>query len=367
MKSVEVPAKGYSWWYDDGCPNLALRVSHTGRKTFVLCGSNGKRKVIPAEDLGVARAYCRRKADEAAVADSGLIGEWTLQTLFDHWMEFRSKPHKRTWKRDLTRFRACLLPWADRKLGEIRQIDVVGWHVALGKDRGHYSANDSLVFLSSLFVYAAGPALGYLGPNPCKGIQRFPEQSRERYLTPDEVVRFFDAVELLSREISRDFLKLAIFTGQRRQRVLEMRWDQLDLEGGLWFIDGGDNKSKRDQIVSLASPAVDVLLRRKENSIDGIDWVLPSSQSPTGHYNDPKTAWAAVLKRSGLKNLVIHDLRRTLGSWMANGGENLEVIGKALGHRSREATAIYARLSGEPVRAAVERAAVAIDEKGKAR
>lgn len=65
-----------------------------------------------------------------------------------------------------------------------------------------------------------------------------------------------------------------------------------------------------------------------------------------------------------IDDLHIHDLRRALGSWQAATGTSLVVIGKSPGHRDQEATAIYARLTIEPVRASVERATGAILEAG---
>ena len=57
----------------------------------------------------------------------------------------------------------------------------------------------------------------------------------------------------------------------------------------------------------------------------------------------------------------MHDLRRTLGSYQAIGGASLPIIGKSLGHGDgSEATAIYARLQLDPVRASVNAAANAI-------
>jgi hypothetical protein len=52
----------------------------------------------------------------------------------------------------------------------------------------------------------------------------------------------------------------------------------------------------------------------------------------------------------------MHDLRRTLGSWQALGGTSLQIIGKSLGHKSMKATEVYARLTTDPVREAVEKA-----------
>ena len=66
-----------------------------------------------------------------------------------------------------------------------------------------------------------------------------------------------------------------------------------------------------------------------------------------------------------MRDLRIHDLRRTLGSWQASGGSSLPVIGRSLGHKQVQTTAIYARLGLGPVRESVERAASAMLTVGK--
>lgn len=66
------------------------------------------------------------------------------------------------------------------------------------------------------------------------------------------------------------------------------------------------------------------------------------------------------MKRANLQDLRLHDLRRTLGSWQAATGANSYVIGKSLGHKTQQATAIYARLNIDPVRESVERATSAM-------
>lgn len=55
-------------------------------------------------------------------------------------------------------------------------------------------------------------------------------------------------------------------------------------------------------------------------------------------------------------DIRIHDLRRTLGSWQAATGATTAIIGKSLGHKSQQASAIYERLNIDPVRASVQRA-----------
>jgi integrase len=66
------------------------------------------------------------------------------------------------------------------------------------------------------------------------------------------------------------------------------------------------------------------------------------------------------LKRANIADLRIHDLRRTLGSWMAATGTTTAIIGKTLAHKSVQATKIYERLDLDPVRASVNRATDAI-------
>jgi integrase len=56
----------------------------------------------------------------------------------------------------------------------------------------------------------------------------------------------------------------------------------------------------------------------------------------------------------------MHDLRRTLGSWATMTGASLSIVGKVLGHRSHQSTAVYARLDLDPQRQAVEKAASAM-------
>jgi len=63
-------------------------------------------------------------------------------------------------------------------------------------------------------------------------------------------------------------------------------------------------------------------------------------------------------------DIRLHDLRRTLGSFQAAAGANQYIIGKSLGHKSQQATAIYARLDLDPVRESVQVASTAIRNAG---
>ncbi len=111
-------------------------------------------------------------------------------------------------------------------------------------------------------------------------------------------------------------------------------------------------------LIHIPQPAMQILARRQAESV-GSPWVFPG-QGRTGHLVEPKGAWQLVLQRAGLKDLRIHDLRRTLGSWQALSGASMLIIGKSLGHTSEASTRVYARLQMDPVRASVDVAAAKI-------
>ena len=85
------------------------------------------------------------------------------------------------------------------------------------------------------------------------------------------------------------------------------------------------------------------------------EWVFPSD-SAVGHVVEPKNACARFLERTKLEDLRMHDLRRTLGSYMAMNNQSLQIIGKVLGHKLPTATHIYSRMAFDPLKQAMEAA-----------
>ena len=81
----------------------------------------------------------------------------------------------------------------------------------------------------------------------------------------------------------------------------------------------------------------------------GVSWY-----GKTGHLVEPKKAWQRIRSSANVPDVRIHDLRRTLGSWLAAQGYSLPLIGRALNHSNIATTQIYARLALDPVREALE-------------
>jgi integrase len=134
-----------------------------------------------------------------------------------------------------------------------------------------------------------------------------------------------------------------------------MRWQDLDLSSGFWRIP--ETKSGTPVIVPLVEPALAILRARRE-SANGSEWVFPGRRG--GHLTEPKGAWKRICKAAKLDDLRPHDLRRSLGSWMAGQNISLPIIGRMLGHKTAQTTMVYSRLALDPLREAVDRATAAM-------
>lgn len=354
--------------YDQTVRGLGLAVSPGGRKTFILYrkiqGRPERITIGRFPDLTVEQARglasglnARIAAGENPAADRRAVGrQTTVGELFEQYLERHLKVHTRRWRDAESTFKLYLAPWQTRPATDIRPIDVAALHARLGKERGHYTANRAVELLRAAFNKAA--SWGYEGQNPVRGIVKFKERSRERFLRADELPQFFEALAAEENAVARDFLLICLLTGARSGNVKTMAWSDLSLESATWTIP--TTKSGDPHTVVLAPTAVALLAERRKTAGDG-PWVFPGG-GRTRHLVNPKGAWGRILARAGLQDLRLHDLRRTLGSWQAGTGASLPIIGKTLGHKSLSATQVYARLDLEPVRAAVNAATAAMLE-----
>lgn len=233
--------------------------------------------------------------------------------------------------------------WADREVAEISRLEVQEWSEDLA-EASPSSATRALNMLSIVINW--GIKRGYIScVNPCVGVDRFTVQARDRFLLPSEIERL--KLALQAKPDFRDFIFMLLLTGARRGNVQSMRWDEIDLDLAIWR---HDSKNGDIQIKPLSEEAQAILARRIRE-VPG-EWVFPGRYG--GHMKEPKRIWRTILNKAKISNLRLHDLRRTLGSYMAIGGAELPVIGKALGHRDVRSTMIYARLNLEPVRKELE-------------
>lgn len=364
IQGLPLPAKGRTYHYDARTPGLCVCVTDKGTRTFYSYRWVQSRPVrvrigaFPA----VTVQNARKKAAEinAAVARGEdpqakrrqARQEPTFGDLWEHWLETHAKLHKRTWQEDVRVHDQFLTRWANRRLSSVRRVDVQRLHARVGRENGIYQANRLLELVRAVFNKAED--IGFRGDNPGVGVRAFREKSRDRFLVPEEMPRFFQALASETNDTARDAILLLLFTGARLGNVLAMRWADIDFGRAVWRIP--ETKNDQPVIVPLTPLALDVLHRRSR--IQGNSpWVLPGR---TGHLTTLRHVWKGFLARAGITDLRIHDLRRTLGSWQAMQGASLLTIGKSLGHTDPAATAVYARLLLDPVRESTTQATAAM-------
>lgn len=137
-------------------------------------------------------------------------------------------------------------------------------------------------------------------PNPARGIQLFKEKSRDRFLQPDELPRFFQALADESNETIRDFVLVALMTGVRRDNVMTMRWEDVQLDRGEWRIP--HTKSGTEHVLPLLPEAMTILRARKIARGES-EYVFPGTGAQ-GHLVEPKKGWRRILDRAELIQLV---------------------------------------------------------------
>lgn len=367
LLNAPTPLKGKrDYYYDDREKGLVMDVTSTGSKSFYLYRRiDGRPERVflgrfPDLSIENARTEAQKCKGEIAVGVNPqaekrkLRTEMTFEELFQLYMKRYSKLHKRSWRYDEREVNKFLSHWFNRRISSITPDEVHRLHAKIGAENGLYQANRLLERLRAILNKAM--EWGWEGPNPASKVKKFKEKTRDRFLQPDEFPKFFEALAQEENTTAGDFILISLLTGARKSNVLSMRWEEVDFHFKTWRIP--ETKNGEPLTLPLTEKAINLLQERKESSTS--EWVFPSPKDKSKPLQDPKKAWRRILDQAQIKNLRIHDLRRTLGSYQATTGANSYVIGKSLGHKSQQSTAIYARLNLDPVRESVNKAADAM-------
>ena len=361
LANVTVPArKPRVWVYDAHTPRLAFMRTAAGASSFYYYAKIDGRPVryrLGDGTLSIEQARTLAQGVLGKVA-SGINpqherqrarAEMTFGELFTWYIEHPKTRTKRTWREDQAKYDLHLKDWASRRFKDISRAEVGRIHAKIGT-KAPGAANRVLSLVSVLFNRAR--EIGYEGPNPAKGISKFPESTRERYLQADELPRFFEGLNVVSQDM-RDFFTLCLLTGARRENVLSMRWSELQLPRATWTIPGEKFKTGKALTLHLVPDVVKILQRRHDARTDAAAVYVFPSNSKSGYLSEPKKAWARVLKAANLTDLRIHDLRHTFASYQAALNTSLPLVGRSLGHKSQQSTARYAHVNLDPIRLSV--------------
>jgi integrase len=224
----------------------------------------------------------------------------------------------------------------------------VSWHQEIGRTRGFTAANQALQQLRAMYARAQDWEL-YDGRNPADRVKKFPKRSRERFVQSHEMPYLLRSLAEEGLRVETFFLTL-LLTGARRDEARLMQWTHLDLDRALW------HKPTTKTGVPHTVPLADQLVTRLRAMPRVTAFVFSSSPNTKNGFQAGEWSvtavehfWRKIRRRVGLRDVRIHDLRRTAASWLSINGSNIQVISAMLNHKSLQSTQIYARLSLAPV------------------
>ena len=389
IRRVNAAKPGETIW-DGSLPGFGLRVSKTGAsKTYVLkyrrgavqrwltIGAHGAPRPAAGDDgdEGAARVWtpdaARREAQrligqvrenrDPARERQEAIKAGTVADLGERYLAKQSAPRKkpRSVAEDQRIFERYIKPshLAALKARTVTDADISD--LVEGMKATPYMANRVLALLSVMFSSARKLRIAAPAENPCKGVDRYPEPPRERYLTAPELRRLGRALRVVDRAGHCVYqvaaVRLLLFSGARLNEILQLKWEYIDAERRTARLPDSKTGAKT---LSLNAPAIEVLStlpRMADNPF------VICGRKEGAHLVNLQKFWRRLRKAALISDVRLHDLRHSFASVGVSGGLSLTIIGGLLGHEHSATTQRYAHLAPDPKRAAAESIASVID------
>jgi integrase len=336
-----VLAKDVVYW-DGGLPGFGVKVTPKGRRVFLvmyrLAGAGSRlrkytigpygRVTLPmakaqAQKIFAARLDGRDPAEEKKQSRRRLVVDRVDDLVETFIREHVAKIGTNRRITNLLR-RDVIAYWGTKSIHEITKRDVSDLVSLIGQRNGHAS-HRLLKTLKTFFRWCVGRAV--IDFSPAEGISSpYREVSRDRVLTDQELAAVIIAARQMPPPYGRIVQFLAL-TGQRREEVAQLKWDELDENARSWTIPGSRTKNKRVHIVHLSDPAWKVI-----EACSGQSYVFGTATGKRFQRfgKDKRT----IDKLCDVTGWRLHDLRRTIVSGMARLGVPPHVADKILNHQA---------------------------------
>ncbi len=354
--------------WDRELPGFGVRVHPSGSKVYMVhkrSGGKSRRVTIGRHGVWSLDAARReaggilaslkkgetpgRPGTETAPTAGPTIAELAEQYMAEH-VAVRCKPTTARSCRHI--FDAYLLPEFGRlRLGEITADRISALHYRLREKPT--MANQVIDVLSRLFNKASASGDAPASGNPCRFIKKYPTRSCERFLSEREFARLGTVLHELEANgkiatTAAAALRLLMLTGCRRNEILTLRWEDVDLEHDEIRLRDAKTGPRAVPLSPTARQVLAALPRQPDNP-----WLI-SGRGRGTRLSNLNATWTIVRKKAGLEDVRMHDLRHSYASRALSLGESLPMIGKLLGHGKVQTTARYAHLARDSVKAAAE-------------
>jgi integrase len=343
IDALPTPKSDIVYW-DAGCPGFGVKVTPKGRKVFIVLyrtgGAGSKlrkytigpyarvtlhqarvaaQKVFAAKLEGRDPAAEKRESKRRVVADR-------VEDLLESYIAQRLSQNRSGGEIARLLRREAGRAWTGKSIHEIGKRDVVELISAIEHRGAPIAANKTLKSIKTFFRWCVGRAV--LDQSPAEGVPLpAKEVARDRVLDDQELAR----VILAARKIGGPYgsiVELLALTGQRREEVAGLTWQELDLDQRIWTIPNSRTKNGKAHVVHLSEQSMAALQRSNQSE------PFVFSLLGTKPFQEFSRAKSLLDELSGVSEWRLHDLRRTCVSGMARLGVSPHVADKILNHQS---------------------------------
>lgn len=352
IEKAKAPATGRTELWDSQTRGLGLRITPSGTKTWVMMyrldGKQRRMSLGRYPDLSLADARTEaakhlttiaKGADPVELLDAqkrDRVEKRSNQVdrVAADFIERYAKPKNRSWKETERILNREVVPdWGKRSVADITRRDVIALIDDIA-DRAPFMANRTLSAIRRFFNWCVERDM--LTINPAAGVKSpAVEKSRDRILSDDEIKAFWTGCDKLGWPFGPAF-KLMLVTGQRRDEVAGIRWNDLNIENGLWTLPRAQTKSDRLHEVPLSSLALEII---ESIPRTGEHVFTTNGKTPISGFSKAKRELDKATKLTAWR---LHDLRRSVASGMARIGVAPHVIEKVLNHAGGQISGVAA-------------------------
>ncbi|AXA34150.1 tyrosine-type recombinase/integrase [Francisella adeliensis] len=199
-------------------------------------------------------------------------------------------------------------------------------------------------------IFSRAYEFGYIKSNAVRDVKLLKiTTSKIRYLSETETRSFFEALPQLKNLHAQQIIEIAYYTGMRKNEILSLSFDDIDTQTNQITLKSSNTKSNKVRYIPIHKNINKIL-----DSIDHKDGYLFVSKKTGTKYDNIDRSWKQLMKLSGIENFRFHDLRHNFCSMLVMNGVPIYTVAQLAGHADVKTTQIYAHLSPDVKKSAID-------------
>jgi integrase len=337
VAKLEARRKRYAY-PDPEMPGHYIRVTPTGEKSFVavVYDRAGKQRWLTIGKPGPYNIeQARKRASELIRAiKEGRSEPDSFEAVAAKWRELHCEARKLRSIYEIDRFLKRMTDaWTGRDFTSIGRGDIAKLLDQIESKNGPRQATYCLQVFSSLANWYAARDDNYRSPI-VRGMRRGSPANRDRVLSDDEL----RALWAVADGQYGTFVKLALLTAQRRDKIATMKWG--DLDGNVWTIATEPREKPNAGELVLPETALNIINAQPRYGSNPYVFAGRGDSHITG-WTWSKSKFDAKLE--DVEPWTIHDLRRTARTLMERAGVRPDIAERVPGHVIPGVHGIYNR------------------------